>query len=181
MCIDKYYSIGRCQKVATTREYKGRDGFSAHINLTGFRSIRLFKYRPFGWFAYLSGRTIRFRVSLRDNAVEPIPYEWRLSYKDIRGRFWAKGDDKNSIKGQLKHGQKDEVIDIEFLFDVGQYSLQMRWKDEIVTGAPFQDVLYFSVEDNDVYTTRWMQTLFSGIIGAILGGILGALIALSLT
>jgi hypothetical protein len=163
--------------VATTREYKGRDGFSVNINPTGFRSIKLLKCKIFGWFPYLSGRDVRFRVSLKNKSVESIPYEWRLSCRDIQYRFWVRGDANNPLRGQMERDEREKVIDIGFLFDMGQYSFQMRWKDEITTGDDFQDVLYFSVEDNDFYISRLLQTLASGVIGAILG----ALIALGIT
>lgn len=164
--------------MATTHEYKGRGGFSPQIDLTGYRGLKLFKrFRIFGWVPYLSGSVITFRVSLRDESEESIPYEWRLSREGKNGAFWVegKGDKENPRRGQIERGRRDGIINIGFLFYGGKHSFQMRWKDEIGAGDAFQDVLYFSVEDHDVYITRWMQVAFSGIIGAIIG----ALIALA--
>lgn len=161
--------------MATTHEYKGRGGFSPQIDLTGYRGFRLFrKFRIFGWVPYLTGSVITFRVSLRDKSEESIPYEWRLSREGKNGAFWVegKGDKENPIRGQIEGGKRDEIINIGFLFYGGKHSFQMRWKDEISAGARFQDVLYFSVEDHDVYILRWMQIAFSGIIGAVIGAVI---------
>jgi hypothetical protein len=161
--------------MATTREYIGRNGFSVQVNLTGFRGIKLFRYRPFGWFAYLSDRNVKLKVSLKNKSIESIPYEWKLSVRDIQSRHYVWGR-QSPIRGSLKPGQKNEVIDFGPLFDEGHYSFEMRWKHEINDGADFQGLAQFYVENNDLYITKWMQTLGSGLIGAILGGIIAALI-----
>ena len=156
--------------MATTHEYVGANGFNVKIKLIGIRECKLFR-----WLPYLSGREIRFEISIDDKPVKSIPYEWTLSCRDNQSRFWVrgKGNKKNPIKGQLQSRQSKEVINIGFLFDIGKYSFQMRWKDEIANDGEFQDIVYFYVEDNDVYISRWVQTIGSGLIGAILTALMG--------
>ena len=161
--------------MATIQQYKGRSGFSPKIELNGYRGFKLFgRFRIFGWAPYLSGSVITFRVTLRDKSEESIPYEWRLSREGKDRPFWVegKGDAENPIRGQIERGKRDEIINIGFLFYGGKQSFQMRWKDEISAGGPFQDVLYFTVEDHDAYIARWIQVALSGIIGAIIGAVI---------
>jgi len=161
--------------LATIQQYKGRGGFSTQIDLTGYRGFKLFgRFRIFGWAPYLSGSVITFRVTLRDKSEEAIPYEWRLSREGKDRPLWVegKGDAENPIRGQIERGKRDEIINIGFLFYGGKQSFQMRWKDEISAGGPFQDVIYFTVEDHDAYIARWIQVALSGIIGAIIGAVI---------
>lgn len=144
----------------TKRTYIGKDNFVVNIKFQGCR--RLFEFIP-----HLSGKTIKFKISLKDKANIPIPYEWRLSARYGSETWWQKGKKDNPIKGEISVGKRDQIIDLGFPFRTGDYSFQMRWKDEIANNSDFQDMVYFYVDNYDVFITKSIQVLLGGIVGGI--------------
>ena len=157
--------------MATTHEYLGNNGFNVQIRLIGKRGCILLK-----WLPYLSGREIKFKVSMKDKAINPVPYEWRLSARDAQSSWWVKGNKDIPVEGIFQSRKKDEIINVGTIFRAGQHSFQMRWKDEIINNDNFQDMVYFYVEDNDVFISRWVLGLFAGVIGGLIVWLLSNLV-----
>jgi hypothetical protein len=140
---------------------------------TSIRPVGVRRCWPLGLFPYWYGSDVKFEVGVKSRTTKALPYQWRLSMLSGQGAHWV----SQNNNGVLRPNEKYKVIYVGNLFRPGQYSLQMRWGDDIANEKNWELMAAFTIIDRDIQALNWALAL----IGIIVGAIVGALVTLVIT